>query len=99
LDQRARQPLGKRGEEQGEAKQRKQNQGCNTAELIGSHRPSAAYRRQTGNHCKSDRHTGQKRQTTLAEGLVGASKHKGQYGQNARAQNSEHASEIGQQHQ
>ena len=94
LHQRARQTIRQRREKQGKAKHRKENQSGDTAELIGSYRPASAHGRQAGNQGKRDRHTGKQRQTTLAEGLIGARKHKWQHRQDAGAENGEHPTEI-----
>ncbi len=73
---------------------RKEDQGGDTAELVGPYRPTSAHRRQAGNQSKRDRHTGKQRQTALAEGLIGAREHERQHRQDAGAENGEHPAEI-----
>ena len=95
LDEGTRDTVRKGREEQGKAKDGKEHQRGDTAELIGAYRPSSAHRGEAGDERKCDRHAGKQRQAALAEGLVGARKNKWQHRQDAGAENRENATEIG----
>ncbi len=91
--------VGERREKQGEAKDGKQHQSGDAAELIRSYRPAATHGGETGYQGKGDRHSREQGQAALAKGLVGAGKNERQHGQDARAQNREDATEIRQEQQ
>ena len=95
MDERTGDTVRKGREDQGEAKDGKEHQRGNPAELIGSHRPAATHGREAGYQGKGDRHAGKQGQAALAKGLVGARKNEWQHRQDARAHNREHATEIG----
>ena len=69
------------------------------AVLVGLHRPAAADRGQRGHDGEGHRHAEQHRQAALDEGLVGAGEDEGQHRQDARADDGQHAAEIGQDEQ
>ena len=99
LDERTGDALRKRREKQGKAKDGKEHQRGDPAELIRSYRPASTDGRQAGYQGKGDRHSGKQRQAALAKRLIGAGKHEWQHGQDAGAENSEHATEIRQEQQ
>jgi hypothetical protein len=93
--QRAREPVGHRGQQQRHAEQRQHRQRRVAPVLVQRDHPAAAHRRQRGDGGKGQRHAQQHGQAVGAKGAVGAREHEGQHRQDARAQDGEHTTQVG----
>ena len=93
-DQRPRQPIGQLGKEERHAEQREKRDRRIAAVFIGLHRPAAADCRQRRDDGESRGHAEEQRQTPAQKRLVGAGEHERQHGQDAGAENCQHAADI-----
>ncbi len=94
-DHRSRRPLRDRWEQQRDAEQREKHDRRDPPVLVGPDGPRAADGRKGRHSRERDRHPGKQRQAAPHERLVGSRKDEGEHRQDARAEDSQHAAEKG----
>ena len=93
-DQRPGHPLGKLGDQQGQAEDREQHDGRQAAILVRLDGPAPADRGERGDAGEGERHADEHRQTAAQERLLGAREHERKHRQDARADDRQHPGEI-----
>ena len=85
------------GKDERQPEQRKQQQGSPPADLVGANRPGSADRGKRSDDREGQRHARKQRKRAAREAAVGPRENKGKHGQDARADDRQHAAEEGKQ--